>query len=287
MSATDSRFAGSIPAIYDRYMAPHFFEPYAEDLGARLRDLSHGVVLEIAAGTGVVTRVLDKALPAAVFIVATDLNDAMLQIASTRLNGSRVTWAQADAQRLPFGDAVFDAVVCQFGYMFLPDRLAGYREAHRVLRAGGRLVFSVWDRIEANEVTLVAAQTVASMFPDDPPRFFERMPFGYYDPEAICAEVASAGFGAVEIESVEKVTRASSSDDVAVGLCKGTPLRTEIEARDPHRLDEATARVSEALAARFGRSSFDNRMRAHVIRAVCRGELVTGRSRAAGQAPRA
>jgi SAM-dependent methyltransferase len=241
------------------------------------------VVLEIAAGTGVVTRALDKALPTGVCIVATDLNDSMLKIASTRLGGARVTWAQADAQRLPFGDAAFDAIVCQFGFMFLPDRLAGYREAHRVLHAGGRLVFSVWDRIEANEVTLVAAQTVASMFPDDPPRFFERTPFGYYDTRAIRGELESAEFGAIEIESVEKVTRASSSDDVAVGLCKGTPLRSEIEARDPYRLDEVTDRVSHALAARFGRSSFENRMRAHVVRAVQaarRGARVTGRPRA-------
>jgi ubiquinone/menaquinone biosynthesis C-methylase UbiE len=267
MNTTDARFAGSIPAVYDRYLRSLLFEPYADDLVARLRDLNRAVVLELAAGTGVVTHALAKALPDGVRIVATDLNDAMLQVAAAGTKAPSVTWKQADAQQLPFDNAEFDVVVCQFGIMFLPDKQAGYREARRVLKPGGRFIFNVWDRLEDNEVSWIAAQAVASVFPDNPPRFYERTPFGYFDPTVIRDQLQMAGFRSIAIETVDKTTQAASPHDAAVGLCQGTPLRNEIEARDPHRLSEATDRTTEAIAARFGSGSFENRMRALVITA--------------------
>lgn len=266
MSTTDTTFAGSIPALYEEYLGPLFFEPYAEDLAARIGETEIAAVLETAAGTGVATRALARSLPASVRIVATDLNDGMLAIAA-RSTSRAVTWQRVDAQALPFADGEFDAVVCQFGMMFLPDRPAGYREARRVLAPRGRLVFSVWDRLDDNEVTEVVSRAAASVFPSDPPRFFERTPFGYHDRSAIRAELESAGFPRVEIEVVKKVTRAPSADVVAEGLCKGTPLRSEIEARAAHRLDEVTATARDALVARFGRADFDNRMSALVVMA--------------------
>ncbi|MBQ0823146.1 methyltransferase domain-containing protein [Microvirga terrae] len=262
MGATDTAFAGSIPAIYERYMGPLLFEPYAEDMAARLKDISEGRVLETAAGTGIVTRALAKALPPQVEIVATDLNQAMLDLAAERLQAANVTWRQADAQRLPFEDTSFDAVACQFGVMFFPDKLAGYREALRVLKPGGRFLFSVWDTLDRNEVSRIVSDTVGSLFPDDPPRFYERVPFAYSDPDRIRGEVQQAGFENVEIEVVEKVIRASTSRDPAIGLCQGTPLRAEIEARASERLEEITDRVADALTARFGSSLVENRMSA-------------------------
>src|SRR5690242_6913191 len=144
---SDRVFAGSIPALYERYLGPLIFEPYADDLAERVASGAPNRVLETACGTGIVTRALARRLPAAAELVASDLNQPMLDFAAGQLKDRRVTWRQADALALPFPDRSFDAVACQFGAMFFPDRVAGYREASRVLRPGGRFVFSVWDRI--------------------------------------------------------------------------------------------------------------------------------------------
>ena len=193
MVATDKVFAGSIPEIYDRLMVPLIFEPYAADLAERVAAVQPKEVLETAAGTGVVTRALASRLPADVRIVATDLNPPMLDQAARRLSDARVEWRQADALALPFEDQSFGAVVCQFGAMFFPDKTQGYREAHRVLKPGGRFFFNVWDRIEANEFADVVTQTLAEMFPDDPPRFMARTPHGYHDEAQIRTELQAAG----------------------------------------------------------------------------------------------
>jgi len=267
MATKDTGFVGSIPTIYEQYMVPLFFEPYAQDLAARVGDLQQGLLIELAAGTGVVMRELLKALPSAVRLVATDLNEDMLRVGASRASGPSLTWQQADMQQLPFADASADVVVCQFGVMFLPDKQAGYREVRRVLAPTGRYLFNVWDRLDLNEVTEIVSGAVGTLFPDDPPRFFERAPFGYFDVAAIRADLEGAGFQRVAIETVEKVSRAASAESVAVGLCQGTPLRSEIEARAPQRLEEATAAASEALVARFGRGPFDNRMSVHVVTA--------------------
>lgn len=268
MNSSDARFSGSIPAIYERLLVPLLFEPYAQDLARRISDLREGLVIEVAAGTGAVTRALAQALPPAVRIAATDLNEGMLRVGQSNAQAPSITWQQADAQKLPFADGSADAIVCQFGAMFFPDKQAAFREARRVLAANGRYVFSTWDTLERNEVSEIVCGAVAALFPHDPPGFFARTPFGYADVVAIRADLESAGFTRIEIETVEKVSRASSAESVAIGLCQGTPLRGEIEARDPARLEECTAAATQALASRFGHASFDNRMSAHVMTAV-------------------
>ena len=265
MRATDRLFAGSIPELYDRYLGPLIFAPYARDLAARLAAFGPGRVLETAAGTGIATRALAAALPTTTAIVATDLNQPMLDLAAARLTAANVTWRQADALRLPFADEAFDAVACQFGAMFFPDRVAGYREARRVLRPGGRFVFNVWDRIERNEMSHLVTETVAAMFPDDPPRFLARLPHGYHTVDVIRADVEAAGFGAVDLETVALASRAPSPRHAAIGLCQGTPLRSEIEARDPGRLEEATDAAAHALATRYGHGAIEDMIQAHVI----------------------
>jgi ubiquinone/menaquinone biosynthesis C-methylase UbiE len=265
MSAHDTHFVGSIPLVYDELLGPLVFAPYAEDLAERVGRGAPSTVLDIAAGTGVLTRALARALASA-RIVASDLNEAMLGVAQ-RKSLPRVTWKHADAEHLPFDDAAFDAVVCQFGYMFVPDKHAAYREARRVLGPAGRLVVSVWGALDRNELTEVVAESVARSFPHDPPRFFERTPFGYHDGAALRSELERAGFENVEVESVEKVTQAPSPELVARGLCLGTPLRNEIEARDPSRLDAVTAAAGAALRERFGAGPFENHMHALVLSA--------------------
>jgi len=269
MSQLDSEFAGSIPAIYDRYLGPLIFEPYAADLGLRVSALNPVSVLEIAAGTGVVTRALAKALSAAVDIVATDLNQPMLDFAAKQFQQARpINWQQANALSLPFPDASFDVVVCQFGVMFFPDKAAAHREACRVLKPGGRFIFSVWDRIEQNEVPQAVSEGVAGVFPADPPQFLARTPHGYFDKQKIRDEAGQASFSKIEVETVPLRSRAASHRDPAIGFCHGTPLRNEIEARDPNKLAEATDAAAEVVSARFGAGPINGKIQAHIITAT-------------------
>ncbi len=265
MRETDKLFEGSVPETYDRFLGPLLSEPYARDLAARIAALAPARVLETAAGTGVATRALARALPAGATIVATDLNRPMLDLAAARMETAEVTWQQADALALPFGDGAFDAVVCQFGAMFFPDRAAAYREARRVLRRGGWFVLSVWDRIGRNELAHLVDEAVAAQFPEDPPRFLAQVPYGYHDADAIIDELRAAGFVEVAVETVARRGRAPSPLHPAVGFCQGTPLRAEIEARAPGRLGGVTDEAARAVAARFGDGPVDSGMQAHVI----------------------
>ena len=267
MTDTDHLFAGSIPALYDRYLGPLLFEPYAQDLAERVARLAPGALLEIAAGTGIATRALAGSLAQKVNIVATDLNQPMIDFAAQR-SDRRISWRQADALQLPFEDETFDLVVCQFGFMFVPDKQAAYREAARVLKPSGHLLFSVWDRIEENEVAKIVSDAVAALFPQDPPSFLARAPYGYYDVSRIRDELNSAGFRTARAEGVECRSRAGSHRDAAVGFCHGSPLHNEIEARDPSGLSAATDAAAAAIAARFGDGPIDARMHAHVIEAA-------------------
>ena len=267
MSDADRVFAGSIPALYERYLGPLIFQPYAVDLAERVADTKASRVLETAAGTGILTRALCRLLPDATEIVATDLNQPMLDFAAAQPGTTRVTWRSADALSLPFHDRSFDVVVCQFGAMFFPNKTAAYREALRALRPGGRLIFSVWDRIAENEFAAVVTAAVAALFPGDAPSFLARTPHGYHDVARIRGELEAAGFARVAVETIEDRSRAASHRDPAIGFCQGTPLRNEIEARDAARLDEATDAAAAALGASFGLGPIDGKIQAHVITA--------------------
>jgi ubiquinone/menaquinone biosynthesis C-methylase UbiE len=264
---TDAVFSGSIPSIYDKYLGPLLFEPYAQDLANRLSALNVGSVLEIAAGTGIVTRTLVSSLAQSVRIVATDLNQPMLDHAAERIPSSRVSWQKADAQALPFPDRAFDAVVCQFGVMFFPDKQQAYREARRVLKPGGHFIFNVWDSLEHNEIADLITAAVADMFAADPPRFLARTPYGHHDQQAVIADLRSAGFTNVAVETLTRRSVAPTCLDAAIGLTQGSPLRNEIEARDGSRLAEATEAAASRIGARFGPGPVDGMMQAHVFTA--------------------
>ena len=251
MSGTDTAFTGKIPELYDQLMGPMLFHPYAADMARRLQWLTAGHVLETAAGTGILTRAMAAALPPAVAITATDLNQPMLDHAAAQPGATNVVYQQADAQKLPFGDQAFDAVVCQFGVMFFPDKAAGYREAWRVLKPGGRLLFSVWSALENSPIADTVAKAVAARFPADPPQFIARIPHGYNDIGAINAVLGAAGFTAIESERRVEHSHAVSSVAAARAFCQGTPLRGEIIARDAAQLEAVTAAAAQALAARF------------------------------------
>jgi SAM-dependent methyltransferase len=262
---TDKIFSGSIPKVYEEYLVPLIFAPYAEDLASRLASRSLSRVLEVAAGTGVVTRKLTSALPADVSIIATDLNQAMLDTASEIGTSRPVQWRPADATQLPFADGEFDAVVCQFGVMFFPDKAKAFAEARRVLKTGGVFLFNVWDRIEENEFAQTVTTALETLFPDDPPRFMARTPHGYYQFATIERELASGGFIAPHIDTVAARSRATTPRVPAIAYCQGTPLRSEIELRDKSRLGEATDVAEDALARRFGPGPVDGKIQAHIV----------------------
>lgn len=264
MTSTDTVFAGSIPAFYDRLLGPMLFEPYAAEVAGRARRWAPKDILETAAGTGIVTHALHRALPDSA-IVATDLNPAMLEIAAKRLTASNVRFQPADAQQLPFGDECFDLVACQFGIMFFPDKRKANREAWRVLKSGGRYLLVIWDRLDRNPASGAIETAVAVQFPNDPPGFIGRVPFGYHDIEAIGQDLIAAGFDDIDIETVKHRSRLSSARDAAEGMCQGSPLRAEIEARDPAALERATEAAATALAVFERPEGFDAPMSAHIV----------------------
>ena len=269
MLETDKVFAGSIPENYDRYMVPLIFEQYAADIAQRAASLSPIAVLETAAGSGVVTRALAPRLSPGASYIVTDLNQPMVDHAASRQPpDTRIKWRQADALALPFENAAFDLVCCQFGAMFFPDRSSGYREAKRVLKSGGHYLFNVWDRIEENVFADDVTNALARMFPNDPPRFLARTPHGYHDTALIRIELKDAGFSRVAIETKAERSSASSPRLAAVAYCQGTPLRNEILARDAGKLEAATDCAASAIADKHGSGAVAAKIQAHVVLAA-------------------
>ncbi len=268
MSDEARQFVGSIPSNYDRYMVPLIFNPYAQDLAQRVVKLKPRSILETAAGTGVVTAAIAGTLSLGDTLIATDLNPAMLDVAKKATTKTGVTFQPADATSLPFADESFDVVVCQFGVMFFPDKLKGYKEAFRVLRKGGTFLFNVWDAIELNDVASIVSATLAKMFPENPPTFMARTPHGYNDIEGIKATLAAAGFTNIAAEVLPKRSLAPSAREAAIGYCQGTPMRGEIETRDAGKLELATDLAEKAIIEKLGKGPIDAAIQAIVFTAM-------------------
>jgi ubiquinone/menaquinone biosynthesis C-methylase UbiE len=267
MQEMELRFTGSVPASYERLMVPLIFQPYADEIARRALALQPSRILETAAGTGVVTRSLHRALPDA-DIVATDLNQPMLDVAHSELGSERVLFQQADAQQLPFEDSSFDLVVCQFGAMFFPDKVRGHSEAQRVLRPGGHYLLAIWDEISRNALSEVTQRALIDLFPDAPPLFLCEGPFGYSDPARIERDLLDAGFTDVEIDTIEFMSRSASAYDAASALCYGTPMSVELEDREPGSLDRAFEEVERSLRRFEGADGLEAPMSAHIVTAT-------------------
>lgn len=241
----DSQFSGSIPAIYEQCLVPVLFAPFAEDLADRAVTLAPKRVLELAAGTGVVSFLLAGELPSA-RIIATDLNAAMLEVAHTKGSAPNLSFRAADAQDLPFADESFDLVAAQFGVMFFPDKVGAYKEARRVLASGGTFLFNVWDRLEANSGSAAIHAALRESLPEPKPDFIPRTPFGYHDPALIEQELRSAGFAEIRIDRVTRVSPVGSAAQLARGMCLGSPVANELVAHSPEAQMSA---LSAAIAA--------------------------------------
>lgn len=263
---TDQAFTGSVPAIYDRYLGPLLFESYAADMAERVAQLAPRVILETAAGTGILTRAVAARLPDA-RITVTDLNLGMLEIAMAHVGNGRLKYDAVDATSLPYRDGDFDVVMCQFGIMFFPDRVAGYREARRVLAPGGVFLFNAWCSLDDNPAPKAVHEAVGARFPDDPPQFMARTPYGHGSADEIERDLTAAGFDEFSIERVELPCRAPSPDYPAKGFVMGSPLRVEIEERAPVKLEEIAEAAERAVAEQFGSGSLDTTMAAMVVSA--------------------
>jgi ubiquinone/menaquinone biosynthesis C-methylase UbiE len=264
---SDSLFTDDVAKFYEATLVPLIFESYAEDLAARARALEPNEVLEVACGTGVVTRALATALPNSCEIIATDLNDAMVAHAELVGTARTVSWRQADVTALPYADESFDVVVCQFGVMFFPDRVAAYREVRRVLRPGGTFLFNIWNEIEHNEFAAVVTDAVSTLYPEDPPVFLARTPHGHGRPGEIEADASAAGFKRCELLQLDNISVAPTPDVPAIAYCQGTPLRNEIEAREPGGLQRATVVATEAIRDRYGPGPVEGRISAVIVSA--------------------
>lgn len=261
-------FSGSIPPNYDTFLGPLFFEPFALDLAERIRHLQPKALLEVAAGTGRVTKHLPSALPEGALIVATDVNPAMVNFAKERLaEHSNINWEIVDAVSLPYQNKQFDCIVSQFGVMFYSDRRKAYAEAFRVLRPGGVFIFNAWDDIKRNPCARLTDEILEHFFPTDTPAFY-KVPFSYHDANEIREDLKSAGFGIASMQVLKLTGYAATAQDAASGLLEGTPVHTAITERDAALLPMIKKALTEDLAALFGEKDLYVPLQARVVMAV-------------------
>ena len=264
-SMSNQAFAGNVPMHYDDGLGPVIFEPYAIETANRLANVVGHRWLELAAGTGRVTRHLAAALPPDGSLVVTDLQGAMLEVAREKVEDPRVRFEVADATALPFDDGAFDVVVSQFGVMFYPDKDRGHQEARRVLRPGGTYLFTSWAAHAENPWAATVNELISAEFPANPPGFFA-LPFSYIDAAEMKTSLRRAGFLDIRIDKVRKPLTADLARSFASGSVAGTPLGNQIkeQGRDPQALID---RVECEFVRRFGDRPMRTDMVAFVVTA--------------------
>lgn len=256
MSVTPT-FSGSVPNTYHNFLGPLIFDAYARDMVARLAPLLKAKpdarILELACGTGIVTNLIANALPSGASLLATDISEPMLNLARANFTGAPgVIFQTADACSLPFKDQSFDLIVCQYGVMFFPDKVKAMQEARRVLAPGGTYIFNIWDSLAANPIAKVEHETISALFPNDPPQFLAKFPFGYSDRAEIERVAHAGGFTNVKLETVQFPCTAPTAEDAARGFVEGTPILPALQERGVTDITPIRAAVAKALAAKFG-----------------------------------
>ena len=272
MAKSHSAFVGEIPRNYEKYLGPLIFSEYAEDLANRINIPTGASLLEIAAGTGMATRQLRNTLPKDIRIMATDLNEDMLNVAQKKFDASEnIEFKIANALELPFNDAMFEAVACQFSMMFFPDKLLALKEAARVLKPGGKFHFNIWDSFEHNHLVQTVNRTIAKCLPENPPDFYN-VPYGYYQIDKIKALLFEAGFAEIEIFVLPKISTTDEARNVAMGFVMGTPARLQIEQSAPDSLAKIVDTVEHAIGNKFGYGAVEAKMQAIVFTAHFSGK---------------
>jgi len=266
ISSAAFSFTGSIPRHYDQYLGPMFFEPYAIEVSNRIDISSVDTALEIACGTGRVTRHLRNVISPNAKLIASDISLDMLDIAKEKLKTSDIEWQIIDAQELPFDDNTLDLVICCFGYMFVPDRAKAFAEAYRILKPGGMFLFTTWDKLENNSMSFVA-RTIAKAYLEDPLPESYNLAFSMNDEMMIGKLVTDAGFSKITIEKVRKISVCPSAKQATEGLVNGGPLCDEIMKRNPAWIEEMKIKVEAEIAEKFGTAPVTAPMTAIVTQA--------------------
>ncbi len=261
-------FSGNIPANYDNYLGPLFFEPFATVVAERVRQLRPEALLEVACGTGRLTQYLPGVLPAGASILASDINPAMLAYAREALKKhENIRWDVVDAVSLPYQDAAFDLILSQFGVMFYSDRSKAFAEVYRTLKPGGAFVFTAWDQLEYNPAAQLTDETLRHFFPVETPAFYQ-VPFSYHDEHRIRYDLAQAGFEQIRMEMLTLTGHADTAENAANGLLEGTPVHTAIVERDDALLPPMRKVLAEELALKFGPSKLRVPLQARLVVAV-------------------
>lgn len=266
--STHTRFAGSIPELYERFIVPLIMAPYARDLAKRVHARPGDRVLELACGTGALTREVVLQLPPTATLTATDLNEPMLAAARKTTESAHVHWQTANLLALPFDAASFDIVVCEFGIMFLPDKAAAAREVRRVLRPGGAYLFNVWGSLEYNPLPRLADEVVSRLYPENPPAFYGAVPHGYFDPQQIERDLRAGGFSHVDIDTVDLEATITTPEEAAVALIEGTPFANTIRDRGTVPVEAIRTALASAIERGLGGPGTRVPMRALVVQAT-------------------
>ncbi|MDQ6812129.1 MAG: methyltransferase domain-containing protein [Bacteroidota bacterium] len=245
-------FSGSIPENYDRYLGPYLFEPYAVDIVQRIKKQDCRMMLELACGTGRVTRHIVDALCENGRLIATDINKDMLAVAKTKVGDSRVQWDVTDAQNLSFADNTFDHVICQFGVMFFPDKPRAFEEVNRVLARSGIYIFNTWGSLDQNKWTAVIHDVMDEVFKNEAPDFLQNGPYSFNDTSVIKAQLTAAGFTHIAIEPVKKVITYPNSEEFIKGFLTGTPLSMFFKNRDGSAVELVKQKLKQSLQQQFG-----------------------------------
>jgi SAM-dependent methyltransferase len=261
-------FSGSIPANYETYLGPLFFEPFAKAMIDHIRPMHLEAVLEVACGTGRVTKYLPNTLHPSAQMVITDINPAMVEYAKKVCGTNpRFQWDIVDAVKLPYKAAQFDGILSAFGVMFYSDRRKAYEEAMRVLKPGGVFVFTAWDKMENNPSAHMTTKTLQHFFPENTPAFYH-VPFSYWHEPTIHADLTAAGFTSVQMELLNLTGHADSPQSAARGLLEGTPVYTEIIARDESVLAPLNKHLAALLEKRFGSRDLKVPLQARLVTAI-------------------
>lgn len=260
-------FSGEIPANYDHYLGPMLFEPFAVDMVGRLSHDHLKNVLELACGTGRLTRHVAAMIPDEGSLVATDLNAEMIKVAKSKVYSEKVVWQVADAQQLPFKDEVFDHVVCQFGVMFFEDKLKAFREVYRVLQRKGRFIFNTWDSLDRNLHSHVVQRVLKEVMQDEAPDFMETGPFSMYKEAEITRLVEEAGFSHVQIEPVHKKAFYENDEQIIRGFLYGSPLASFLNKLEEPVRERIREKVGQEVVSTFGKDRHEFAMEALVCMA--------------------
>jgi len=260
----NAAFSGSIPEIYDKYLGPFLFEKYAIDLIERIENGEYKSILEIACGTGIVSKFLPEIFTNDEKIICSDLNPDMIEIAKKKVKEDRIEWKVVDMQEMPFDDNTFDLVFMQFGIMFAPDKEKAFREMYRVLKPGGKLLFNVWQSLEKNRFAFITNEIVTGHFKENPPAFYQ-VPFSYGDENEIKRILSKVGFRDISLDNLKKSTTAEDAGLLAKGLVEGNPVILQINERDPALLPVIEKELTNELVQKMG----DKPLKAELNAIVC------------------